>query len=48
VGNANSVFIPAQERAFGAAFTLVLIVFVATAAARIVTVIYTKRTAGKA
>jgi phosphate transport system permease protein len=47
-GNANSVFIPAQERAFGAAFTLVLIVFVATAAARIVTVIYTKRTAGKA
>ena len=46
-GNANSVFIPAQERAFGAAFTLILIVFLATAAARIVTVIYTRRTAGK-
>jgi phosphate transport system permease protein len=46
-GNANSVFVPAQERAFGAAFTLILIVFLATAAARIVTVIYTRRTAGK-
>ena len=46
-GNANSVYVPAQERAFGAAFTLILIVFLATAAARIVTVIYTRRTAGK-
>ncbi|MFA5884872.1 MAG: phosphate ABC transporter permease PstA [Acidimicrobiia bacterium] len=45
-GNANSPFIPAQERAFGAAFTLILIVFIATALARIVTVIYTRRTSG--
>jgi phosphate transport system permease protein len=45
-GNANSPFIPAQERAFGAAFTLILIVFLATAAARVVTVIYTRRTSG--
>ena len=45
-GNANSPFIPAQERAFGAAFTLILIVFVATTIARIVTVIYTRRTSG--
>ncbi len=45
-GNANSPFIPAQERAFGAAFTLILIVFIATTLARIVTVIYTRRTSG--
>jgi len=46
-GNANSPYIPAQERAFGAAFTLILIVFLATALARIVTVVYTRRVAGK-
>lgn len=45
-GNANSPYIPAQERAFGAALTLILIVFVATTLARIVTVIYTRRTSG--
>jgi len=45
-GNANSPFISAQERAFGAAFTLILIVFIATTLARIVTVIYTRRTSG--
>jgi len=45
-GNANSPFIPAQERAFGAALTLIVIVFIATAVARIVTVIYTRRTSG--
>lgn len=46
-GNANSPFVSAQERAFGAAFTLILIVFVATALARIVTVVYTRRVSGK-
>lgn len=46
-GNANSPFVPAQERAFGAAFTLILIVFVTTALARIVTVVYSRRVSGK-
>ncbi|MFO1539166.1 MAG: phosphate ABC transporter permease PstA [Chloroflexota bacterium] len=46
-GNAASPFIPAQERAFGAAFTLILIVVLATAIARIVTVVYTRRVSGK-
>ncbi len=46
-GNANSPYIPAQERAFGAAFTLILIVFIATTLARIVTVVYTRRVSGK-
>lgn len=46
-GNANSPFVPAQERAFGAALTLIVIVFIATALARIVTVIYTRRTSGQ-
>jgi phosphate transport system permease protein len=46
-GNATSPFIPAQQRAFGAAFTLILIVFLATAAARIVTVLYTRRMSGR-
>lgn len=46
-GNANSPFVPAQERAYGAAFTLILIVFIATALARIVTVVYTRRVSGK-
>ena len=45
-GNANSPFLPAQDRAFGAAFTLILIVFVATALARVVTILYTRRTSG--
>lgn len=45
-GNANSPFIPAQERAFGAALTLILIVFLATTLARFVTVVYTRRTSG--
>jgi phosphate transport system permease protein len=48
LGNANSVFLPAQERAFGAALTLIVIVFVATALARVVTIVYTRRTAGAA
>jgi phosphate transport system permease protein len=47
-GNASAPFIPAQERAFGAALTLILIVFIATALARIVTVVYTRRVSGKA
>jgi phosphate transport system permease protein len=45
-GNATSPFVPAQERAFGAALTLIAIVFIATALARVVTVIYTRRTSG--
>jgi len=45
-GNATSPFEPAVARAFGAALTLIVIVFVMTALARIVTVIYTRRTAG--
>ena len=45
-GNAASPFVPAVERAYGAALTLVVIVFIATALARIVTVIYTRRTSG--
>jgi phosphate transport system permease protein len=45
-GNASSPFVPAVERAFGAALTLIVIVFIATALARIVTVIYTRRTSG--
>jgi phosphate transport system permease protein len=48
LGNANSVFVPAQERAFGAALTLIVIVFVATALARVVTIVYTRRTSGAA
>jgi phosphate transport system permease protein len=47
-GNAASPFVPAVERAFGAALTLVAIVFIATALARIVTVIYTRKTSGAA
>jgi phosphate transport system permease protein len=45
-GNATSPFESAVERAFGAALTLIVIVFIATALARIVTVIYTRRTSG--
>ncbi|MEI8000329.1 MAG: phosphate ABC transporter permease PstA [Actinomycetes bacterium] len=47
-GNANSPFLPAQDRAFGAALTLILIVFLATAVARVVTIIYSRRTSGAA
>jgi len=47
-GNAASPFVSAQERAFGAALTLIVIVFIATAIARVVTVIYTRRTSGAA
>ncbi len=45
--NATSPFIGAQQRAFGAALTLILLVFVFTTLARIVTTIYARRsTAG--
>jgi phosphate transport system permease protein len=47
-GNANSPFVAAQDRAFGAALTLIAIVFAATAIARAVTVVYTRRTSGAA
>jgi len=47
-GNANSPFLPAQDRAFGAALTLILIVFLATAVARVVTIVYSRRTSGAA
>jgi phosphate transport system permease protein len=36
-GNATSAFVPAQDRAWGAALTLVLVTFLVTLAARIVT-----------
>jgi phosphate transport system permease protein len=45
---AQSPFIGAQQRAFGAALTLILIVFVFTAVARIVTTIYSRRTSAGA
>jgi len=45
-GNATSPFDPAVQRAYGAALTLIVIVFVMTALARIVTVIYTRRSSG--
>jgi phosphate transport system permease protein len=41
--NAASPFIGAQERAYGAALTLILIVFVFTALARLVTTVYARR-----
>jgi phosphate transport system permease protein len=41
--NAQSPFIGAQQRAFGAALALILLVFVFTAIARIVTTIYARR-----
>ena len=40
---ANSPFVAAQERAYGAALTLILLVFVFTALARIVTSLYARR-----
>src|SRR5262249_43084113 len=44
--NAASPFVGAQERAYGAAFTLIVIVFLFTALARVITAIYTRRTSG--
>jgi phosphate transport system permease protein len=44
--NAVSPFVGAQQRAYGAALTLILLVFVFTALARLVTTIYARRTAG--
>lgn len=44
--NAASPFIGAQERAYGAALTLILVVFLFTALARVVTTIYTRRVGG--
>jgi phosphate transport system permease protein len=41
--NAASPFPGAQDRAYGAALTLILIVFLFTALARVVTAIYTRR-----
>ncbi len=44
--NAVSPFIGAQERAYGAALTLILIVFIFTALARVVTALYSRRVSG--
>lgn len=44
--NATSPFIGAQNRAYGAALTLILLVFVFTALSRVVTSIYARRQAG--
>jgi phosphate transport system permease protein len=41
--NATSPFAPAQERAWAAALTLILIVFVVTILARIVTAFFSRR-----
>jgi phosphate transport system permease protein len=43
--NARSLFVPAQDRAWAAAFTLILIVFVFTILARVVTTFFGRRTA---
>jgi phosphate transport system permease protein len=40
---ANSPFVSAQERAYGAALTLILVVFIFTALSRIVTSLYARR-----
>ena len=45
---ANSPFVGAQERAYGAALTLVLVVFIFTALSRIVTSLYARRSSGGA
>lgn len=45
-GNASSPYLGAQARAFGAALTLILIVFIATALARVVTIVSTRRASG--
>ncbi len=42
--NAISPFVGAQDRAYGAALTLILLVFVFTALARVVTTVYARRT----
>jgi len=44
--NATSPFVGAQDRAYGAALTLILLVFVFTALSRVVTTIYARRSAG--
>jgi phosphate transport system permease protein len=44
--NAASPFVGAQERAYGAALTLIILVFVFTALARVVTTIYARRASG--
>jgi phosphate transport system permease protein len=44
--NASSPFIGAQHRAYGAAFTLIVLVFAFTALARVVTAIFTNRASG--
>jgi len=44
--NAAQPYPTAVDQAFGAALTLIVIVFIATALARVVTVIYTRRTSG--
>jgi phosphate transport system permease protein len=41
--NANSPFTPAQDRAWGAALTLIVIVFVVTILARLVTAFFSRR-----
>ncbi len=46
--NANSPFVGAQERAFGAALTLILLVFVFTVLSRLVTTLYTRRSSAGA
>ena len=46
--NAASPFIGAQERAYGAALTLILIVFIFTVLARVVTAIYARRSSAGA
>jgi phosphate transport system permease protein len=45
---ANSPFVGAQERAYGAALTLVLLVFIFTALSRIVTSLYARRSSAEA
>ena len=44
--NAASPFIGAQQRAYGAALTLIVIVFIFTALARVVTALYARRVSG--
>jgi phosphate transport system permease protein len=44
--NAASPFVGAQERAYGAALTLIIIVFLFTALARVITAVYARRSSG--
>lgn len=46
--NANSPFVGAQERAYGAALTLILLVFIFTALSRAVTTLYARRSSAGA